>query len=144
MKDFTREPIWYDAESSLPVEFRRGNPTRLSPVVQDLSDRISGEFRLLQDGRIKNPNGRLPGWNGDYYSAQDIQTTGERLIVYTDIVKVSDDFASAHYNLRRYGNHEKNPISTMGAYLTAFTRDSKGNLSILVYVRQETSFVDPK
>tara|TARA_Y100000310_G_scaffold82715_1_gene79311 strand:+ start:17630 stop:18544 length:915 start_codon:yes stop_codon:yes gene_type:complete len=147
--DTPQNPAYMMVQSDLPVALeKRSNRLVLHPRIIEMSTRADQEFQLHPDRKEKNVEGKIRGWNGEYFSVEppkfEHNTKDGKIILPARVIRVSDDFAAAHFYEKIDGNQEKNPISSLGAYVSLFVRDNvSSELIALLSTRPETAFVSP-
>lgn len=143
---------------NLPSIQRIDEDIKLSDELEDISAKVALEFQKDLTGELARPNGKIPGWDGNYLSAgkkfmdyvrKKILSLDNVLIPALDIpkidarvVKVSKNLASEYFNMTREGNHSNNLIAPMGLYIVPIIEDK--TIPIMMFdKRSDDAFLDP-
>jgi hypothetical protein len=153
MPDFTKVPASIYTTDQFPELTDCEVTPELPEETKRLSRIIDHLFTKTPEGKAKDHDCLIDGWNGEYISALQGWDDGwnlginpqpeaahlkGKLQIPTFRARVSDDFASADIHIRVHKNHDNNPISAMGTYIIPIVQSKSGGLSVLVDKRGNT------
>lgn len=156
--NYNKNPVNILVSKNFPGITRINEDVALDEELEKMTKKIASNFQKDTKGNTINPNGKIPGWDGEYLSAskqfmdfvrESILNSENELVqisklknIDANVVKVSKNLASEYFNMTAYGHNHYNKIAPIGIYIVPLIFDKESPLMIFDR-RPSDAFFDP-